>query len=103
MVSSKLKPHHHINVNSETRNDMHMWEHFLEHPDIFCHPYMDFAPVEAAEINFHSDAPKCETKGFRALFNKSWMFGSWGKDFITQQDPSIKYLELFAVTSAVLT
>ena len=80
LVSSKLKPHHHINVNSETQNDMHMWEHFLEHPDTFCHPFMDFAPVEAAEINFYSDASKCETKGFGALCNKSWMFGSWGKD-----------------------
>ena len=34
-VSDKLKPHHHIRLNTEMREDLCMWLTFLEHPSFF--------------------------------------------------------------------
>ena len=38
--------------------------------------------------------------GFGALCGSSWMYGRWG-NFLSE-DPSIEYLELFALTVGVL-
>ena len=35
-ANDKLKPHHHIRVNAEMRDDLKMWLIFLQHPAIFC-------------------------------------------------------------------
>ena len=52
-----LLPHHHIKVNSDLREDLSMWNTFLNHPTIFCHPFMDFNKVrEAREIDFFTDS-----------------------------------------------
>ena len=106
LVSSKLKPHHHVSITSETKNDMKMWLHFLNHPKVFSRPFMDFTVITAKDINMYSDAAKPGTrgiKGFGAICDKSWMFGPWDPDFIANCDPSIEYLELFVVTAAVVT
>ena len=41
-ANDKLKPHHHIRVNAEMREDLAMWLQFLQHPAVFCRPFMDF-------------------------------------------------------------
>ena len=41
-ANDKLKPHHHIRVNSEMKRDLQMWLTFLEHPSVFCRPFLDF-------------------------------------------------------------
>ena len=42
MGGNKLKPHHHIRVNSEMRRDLEMWLIFLDHPSSFCRPFIDY-------------------------------------------------------------
>ena len=102
-ANNKLKPHHHVSITNETKEDMKMWRYFLLNANVFCRPFMDFQEVLATEINLLSDAAKSQTKGFGAICDKSWMYDAWNPSFIAEKDPSIKYLEIFAVTAAVLT
>ena len=97
-ANDKLKPHHHIRVNGEMREDLRMWLTFLQHPTVFCRPFLDFSAVLVAdEIDMYSDASG--KIGFGAFCGTAWMH----KTFIRKFNPSIEYLELFAVTAAVIT
>ena len=101
-TNDKLKPHHHIRINTELRADLTMWLTFLQHPSVFCRPFLDFSQVLVAdEIDMYSDASG--KLGMGAICDKAWMFQMWAPDFIKKVHPSIEYLELFAVTAAVLT
>ena len=101
-TSDKLKPHHHIRVNSEMRQDLLMWAAFLEQPNIFCRPWMDFSTMLVAdEIDMYSDASG--KIGMGAIWQGNWMYQLWDKNFIDEQKPSIEYLELYMVTAAVLS
>ena len=101
-ANDKLKPHHHIRVNAEMRADLTMWLTFLQHPSVFCRPFLDFSKfLVADEIDMYSDASG--KIGMGAICGSAWMFQTWPPDFIQKFKPSIEYLELFAVTAAVLT
>ena len=100
-ASDKLKPHHHIRVNSEMRDDLTMWLSFIQHPAVFCRPFLDFSSfLVADEIDMYSDASG--KIGMGALCGSAWMYQLWDPVFISKFNPSIEYLELFAVTAAVL-
>ena len=66
--------------------------------------------VTAEEICMYSDAAKNSELGFGAICQNDWMAYTWAEsrdkfhleNFIIQEDPSITYLELFAVTAGVL-
>ena len=79
-----------------------MWDQFLSHPQVFCHPFIEFQGVHVDEIEMYSDASKGELKGFGAICQCSWMYGQWPEGFIKEFDPSIEFLELFGVTAGVL-
>ena len=99
--NDKLKPHHHIRINAEMRQDLIMWLTFLEHPSVFCRPFLDFSKVLIAdEIDMFSDASG--KIGLGAIWGSSWMSQDWPQEFLRKFKPSIEYLELFAVTAAVL-
>ena len=55
------------------------------------------------ELFFYSDASANPELGFGAVFDKKWMFGQWEPGFIETCRPSIEYLELFTLTTAVIT
>ena len=56
-ANDKLKPHHHIRVNAEMREDLRMWLAFLNHPSVFCRPFLDYSRILVAnEIDMFSDA-----------------------------------------------
>ena len=100
-ANDSLKPHHHIRINAEMREDLKMWLAFLKHPAIFCRPFLDFSKfLVADEIDFYSDASG--KIGFGAICGSEWMSEVWPAAFLKQFKPSIEYLELFAVTAAVL-
>ena len=100
-ASDKLKPHHHIRVNAEMRDDLKMWLAFLEHTLVFCRPFLDFSTFLVADkINMYSDASG--KIGMGAICREHWMFQTWNPIFIRKWKPSIEYLELFAVAAAVL-
>ena len=103
--NSNLKPHHHVRINYEMRQDLETWRVFLKHPSVFCRSFMDFSKTwNADEISMFSDASKkTVTGGFGAICQRSWMAGTWELGFIEHKDPSIEYLELFGVVAAVVT
>ena len=77
-VNDKLKPHHHIRVNAELRGDLMMWLTFLQHPNIFCRPFMDFsATLVADQINMFSNASGII--GMGAIWEEQWMTQLWPK------------------------
>ena len=103
-IPSNMKPHYHINVNRELRMDLEVWKHFISQPDIYCRPFMDFQKLDADDIFMYSDASKSLTVGgFGALCDNDWMYSAWDYDFNRKFEPSIQYLELFALTAGVIT
>ena len=63
---------------------------------------MDFRNFSAEDIDMYSDASKNSEFGFGAYCRDEWCYGKWDKQFLEAVDPSIQYLELFAVTVAVV-
>ena len=58
-ADTKLKPHHHIRINSEMKHDFIMWKTFIQHPSMYSRPFMDFTTMlTAVEIDMYSDASK---------------------------------------------
>ena len=102
MVSSRMCQHHHVRITEEMKMDLEIWRIFLRNPSIYCRPFADFEVVTAKEINMYSDASRNFQKGFGALCGTSWSCGVWNARFMEQNQPSIEYLELYAVTVAVL-
>ena len=41
-LEGKLKPHHHLTVNTEFRWDLCMWKQFLDNPTVYCRPFMHY-------------------------------------------------------------
>ena len=99
-TGKNMKPHYHIRLNQELRKDLNTWLVFLEHPGVFCRPFLDFSEnIVADEINFYTDASG--KIGLGGICDRSWMREKWSKLFLSKH-PSIEYLELFAVVCAVL-
>ena len=96
-----LKPHHHICIKQENRLDLLVWQQFLNDPEVYSRPFMDMVEMKADSINMYSDT--LGKLGFSTLCNYSWMFSEWNKNFLEQQEPSIKYLELFTLVVGVIT
>ena len=101
-LESKLKPHHHLTVNAEMRRDLDMWKEFLNNPTVYCRPFMHCdEEMTSEEINFYMDSSG--VIGMGSLCNNAWMVQMWDPTFIKQANPSIKYLELFALVAGVLS
>ena len=49
-----------------------------------------------------SDASKNPTLGYGGICGDSWMFRQWDENFLQIHDPSIAYLELYALTATIL-
>ena len=101
--SKELKQHHHVKVKQENKLDLEVWKVFLTRPDIFSRPFMDYEACDARDVLLYSDASRSFVRGFEAWCQHSWMWGTWCYQFMSKYNPSIEYLELYAVTAAVLT
>ena len=84
---------------------MKIWQRFLESPNCYCRPFLDFQEWTTDDIVMYSDAAKSLEKGFGAYCDNDWMAHSWSEceTFFRKKDPSIDYLEMYAVTAAVIT
>ena len=100
--NEKLLPHHHIRINEECRLEMEIWMKFLDQPLMFSRDFMDCIEQSAEDVDMYSDASGCSTKGFGAYCRNRWTGAAWDKEWIEVNQPSIEYLELYAVTVAVL-
>ena len=100
----KLKPYHHIRIDAEFRRDCLMWEHFLVDQHAVNRPFLDLSiTTQATEICFYSDASANKELGYGAIFGERWLFGQWEPNFIQSQEPSIGFLELYALCAGIFT
>ena len=58
-----LKPHHHIAVNSEMKADLCMWSFFMNKPNIYCRPFLDYV-IFPEVTKFYTDASHNFSLGF---------------------------------------
>ena len=85
------------------QSDLHLWLAFVQHPTALTRPFLDYANVLSAdEIELYCDASKNSRLGFGGYNVHKWMQQKWNEKFIQHCDPSIEYLELFALTAGIL-
>ena len=102
-VSSKMLPHHHIRVNMEMKEDLAVWSSFLASPECYSRLFIDFKGINAEDIDKFSNASlNLVTGGLGAYCRNEWMALKWDSQFISDKHISIDYLELYAVTAAVM-
>ena len=104
----KFKQHYHVRTDAEFKKDCDIWLLFLTDPKwsrVVNRPMVDLTlkPIDAKDISFYSDASAAESLGFGAILKDFWIRGNWGTDFMNLHNPSIEYLELFALAAGLLT
>ena len=99
-----LRSYHHILIDREFKNDCAVWMTFLLNQNVVNRKFVDFnaSLVEARDIGFYTDASKNPKLRFGCYFDRKWTFGQWERGFIATQDPSIAYLELYALCVGIL-
>ena len=101
-----LKKFHHVYLNREFIQDCKVWLKFLIEAENtrLCRPFLDLGGdhLGAQILNFISDASKNPELGMGAVFNARWLMQPWPTSFIKKENPSIEYLELYALTAAML-
>ena len=85
-----------------------MWEKFLtlaaKNNQCLCRPFVDVDAFAYADtLGFFTDASLNRKYGMGAVFRDRWLVNKWGEDFIDKESPSIEFLELYALVSAILT
>ena len=101
-----LKPYHHVRLDAEFKFDCEVWRIFLSKSvdSVVCRPMLDLSEAVTAQTRqFYSDASANPNLGYGAVFDNQWLFNQWEPGFVETFNPSIEYLELFALTAAVLT
>ena len=100
-----LKQYHHINLDVEFKGDCTMWLRFLDHEDlamVVSRPFIDLTQASLPQtITFYSDASAAEFLGYGVYFNEFWTFSQWEDGFIKQCNPSIAFLELYALVAGI--
>lgn len=106
--STHLKQHHHIRVSNEVRLDLSMWRTFLLSGDCVFRPFVDFDDKDnVIDLPCYSDAAKSPVLGYAACFldhsakSVQFCFAQWEPEFIQSFDPSVQFLELFALSCGV--
>ena len=102
--NTKWKKYYHARLDGEFKFDCEIWKIFLASPceNFACRPMVDVHKVNSArEICFYTDSSGNADLGFGGIHNKEWFFGKWGS-FVRLNNPSIAYLELFALTTGIL-
>ena len=107
----QLKQHHHVKLDDEFHFDCQIWRVFLQgyRDTAVCRPMTDVdrrTPI--TDLKFYSDASANPKYGMGAYFNNRWVFAQWEPGYIKRSvrggmEPSIEYLELYALTAALLT
>ena len=84
-----------------------IWWVFLQNFKLesVCRPMVNFDKTvfTGQQLNFYSDASTNEMLGFNAIFEDEWLYSRREPGYICRYKPSIEYLELYALTTAVLT
>ena len=59
-IKKDLKPHHHIAITREIKQDLSIWQQFLNEPAAFCRPFTDFDAEQftTEDIDLYTDVAK---------------------------------------------
>ena len=101
-----LKPHHHVTLDQEFKEDCKVWMKFLDksYMEVVARPMIDVNRDRSAiDLNYYSDASGAKDKGFGVVFKKFWTFSAWEENYIENFNPSIEYLELYALCIGIFT
>lgn len=101
----RLKQHYHITVDRELRQDSIVWKRFLNLTGAVNRPFIDFSKdTTATELNWYTDSSRNTEYGFGCYFSGRYAFALWNdseQDFILKYEPSINFLELYAIVLSV--
>ena len=99
-----MKGHYHVRVDHEFKSDCRVWLLFLKNLKMVCRPFVDVSiTISATALDFFTDSSRNSRLGFGCVFGKEWTYGRWEQGYIKKFQPSIQYLELFAVCVGVFT
>lgn len=97
-----LKQHHHIRVDQEMREGLLVWRTFLNGDNSYCRPFVDFSiGLNSEELKWFTDSSAGIRGGLGLFFDGRYSHGLWGADFIRTFDPSIAFLELYALACSI--
>ena len=100
-VHSAMNPGHHVYINKEMKADLNMWLTFFNHGTAFCRPFFHLDDsVTSITLDWYTDASS--TRGCGGYCQQSWFLHEWDPVFLEKCQPSINYLELFAVAVGVI-
>lgn len=87
------------------RDDCETWIEFLLSPSAVARPFMDFeVTIKGEDVGLFADASRAvEGRGFGCYYRElgQWTLGTWEHKFIQECDPSIQFLELYALVVAI--
>ena len=99
-----LKQHYHINLTREFRNDCVMWMEFLSHQGAVNKKIMEFDSNNKPEdIVFFQMPVKVKTWDLVVSLINNGSLEDGHLVFIKEEDPSIAYLELYALCAGIFT
>ena len=77
----------------------------MDYQNVVNRPMIDLAvgPISALDLGFTSDASTSVNLGFGCTLGNSWIYAQWEPGFIDRVQPSIEYLELFALCTGIFT
>lgn len=89
------KPHHTVKLTRGCKDDLLVWQSFLEHFNGKCF-FIDEKMVSNDVFQLYTDASG--TYGYGAVFGKSWFYGEWNEQWLSQ---NITVKELFPIVLAI--
>ena len=90
---------HYVRICKQFKADLKLWQVFLLHPTAYARPFIDFETIQQAkQVEVYSDASRNSLLGCGGHNGKSWFVKRWDQSFILEFQPSIAYLELYALT-----
>ena len=103
-VKFKLKQYYHINLDVEFCRDCQTWLTFLEKGRLsVCCPYVDLSKkYSAKDLFLFTDSSAKHDFGFGLCSQRTGYLANGRKGFI-REDPSIAFLELYAVGLTIFT
>ena len=100
--SSDMKPHYHLNVKRELKQDLGVWMNLLNDATAaYCRPFIDYSTVlQAEDMDWYTDASG--VIGLGGFHRNQYFCELWNSKFLVECNLSIQYKELFAVTASIL-
>ena len=101
-----LKDYHHVNLGTDFLRDCEIWRSFLQHSDSqqLCRPFVDIDGMTVSTtLNFYTDSSLNKNFGLGGIFGNRWIIGRWGRQFVERNNPSIEFLELYALVAGIIT